>query len=711
VRTFCAASNSFPFLHNSQCRLMTKPCLCRLVRNAGATTNILTVLPYADKRAKQRSIKFSDESLSAESFIDASDGDVSKRYAVATLLEQFTWVAGIGDVGIRRHALEQIVSGLLESELRAAEQAERAAEQTERAAEQKQLAAVLSRSLAKAAADDLRAICDVISAAPTRARSTSSSRSVPDALDAPPMPATQQTDDDDEGVVPTADQLEAAGSAARAAVSRAGGVEFRDFVGTWSLPASDGAWLAAADAIAGNFEAMLNKPISGYKRQASDTVQARLDELVTFREKGAEARNAANFPREFEIKVTHPFVFAVLNETAASLQALLPQAKLHLYSENVGKIANKLMHRNADAMFFADAEMKVSKFDARARRDSLVAVEAKRCLNAQGQSDALVGGERDFIIVSGDKPSDEMRIGTSVFTDGAEWYFARMAWRFSDRAEWKREIVLSPPIDVTVSGGWRLLARWFACAFYSAVTTPREPTGLSEIAWTIGGADPWHLTDVLSSGNRSIVSRWRNGVAATVVVKFAVDAVTKARNTTIQQYFAHERAMLRKFASTPAFVHINVQFPAVDAVYVALEDGGASLASFNIRGAAGRALAKVVHQHIWVGALAALKEAKLCHFDITENNVVVAADRASAKLIDLESVTGVGQSAAASPTAAIKEVRPAVASVEFDEQCVCAILRCLWTTEIASFEERAAFVAQFGADEERQRFVDEIAST
>jgi hypothetical protein len=630
------------------------------------------------------------------------------------LLEQFAYVGEIDDVRIRRQVLEQIVSGLLESELRAAEQAERAAEQDERAAEQAEraaeLAAVLSRSLAKAAADDLRAICDVISAAPTRARSTSSSRSVPEALDAPPMPATQQTDDDDEGVVPTADQLEAAGSAARAAVSRAGGVEFRDFVGTWSLPASDGAWLAAADAIASNFEAMLNKPISGYKRQASDTVRARLDELVTFREKGAEARNAANFPREFEIKVTHPFVFAVLNETAAPLQALLPQAKLHLYSENVGKIANKLMHRNADAMFFADAEMKVSKFDARARRDSLVAVEAKRCLNAQGQSDALVGGERDFIIVSGDKPSDEMRIGTSVFTDGAEWYFARMAWRFSDRAEWKREIVLSPPIDVTVSGGWRLLARWFACAFYSAVTTPREPTGLSEIAWTIGGADSWHLTDVLSSGNRSIVSRWRN-VAATVVVKFAVDGVTKARNTTIQQYFARERAMLRTFAATPAFVHINALFPAVDAVYVALEDGGASLASFNIRGAAGRVLAKVVHQHIWVGALAALKEAKLCHFDITENNVVVAADRTSAKLIDLESVTGVGQSAAASPTAAIKEVRPAVATVEFDQQCVCAILHCLWAAEIATFEERSSFVAQFGADDERQRFVDEIVST
>jgi hypothetical protein len=105
----------------------------------------------------------------------------------------------------------------------------------------------------------------------------------------------------------------------------------------------------------------------------------------------------------------------------------------------------------------------------------------------------------------------------------------------------------------------------------------------------------------------------------------------------------------------------------------------------------------------------ALKEHNLCHFDITENNIVVSADRGGAKLIDLESVTGVGQSVAASPTAAINNgVRPAVASVAFDEQCVCAILQCLWVAEIASFEERASFVAQFGAGELRLGLVEQI---
>jgi hypothetical protein len=109
----------------------------------------------------------------------------------------------------------------------------------------------------------------------------------------------------------------------------------------------------------------------------------RLAQLVHSRDKPASAR--ARFPREFEVKVTHPFVFAALEETRLPLQRLLVGASLHLYTENAGKIANKLMHRNADAMLFGDAEMSVSKFDARARRDSLVAVEAKRCLNAQGQ--------------------------------------------------------------------------------------------------------------------------------------------------------------------------------------------------------------------------------------------------------------------------------------------------------------------------------------
>jgi hypothetical protein len=135
----------------------------------------------------------------------------------------------------------------------------------------------------------------------------------------------------------------------------------------------------------------------------------------------------------------------------------------------------------------------------------------------------------------------------------------------------------------------------------------------------------------------------------------------------------------------------------------------AALASFNIRGAAGQVLAKIVREYIWVGALAALNAANLCHFDITEHNVVVAADRTSAKLVDLESVTGVGQPAT-NPTAAIKGVRPALASVAFDEQCVCAILHCLWDADVTSFGGRSSFVAQFGADDERQRFVDKIAS-
>jgi hypothetical protein len=603
----------------------------------------------------------------------------------------------------KKNELKRIAFELFEAARLAAEQAERVAELVERAAER--------------AAERLQAVCNLISAAPAHARSTSSSRSsAPDTfatVQAPPLPATQQTDDDDDGVVPTADQREAADAAATAAASRTGGTEFGDFVNKWSMPGSDdGAeWRTVAEEISGKFQAMLNKPIGGWKRHASDTVQTRLDELSEFRAHGAQARKAAAFPREFETKVTHPFVFAVLNETVQPLQSLQPPATtLHLYTENVGKIANKLMYRNADAMLFGDAEKIVSKLDACALRDSLVAVEAKRWLNAQGQADALVGGERDFVIVSGDAPSEEMRVGTSVFTDGVEWYFARMAWRFSDRGKWTRVIKISSAVDVTASDGWLQLARWFAFAFDQAVTMPREPTGLSQIEWTVGSADSWQLADVLSSGTRSIVSRWRKGTESTIV-KFTAESHFAERTRLVQFYFTHELEMLRKFAEKPSFVHVNALFPVCGGdIYVALEDGGAALASFNIRGAAGRVLAKVVHLYIWVGALAALKEHSLCHFDITENNVVVAADRASAKLIDLESVTGVGQSAAASPTAAIKEVRPAVASVEFDEQCVCAILHCLLSAEIATFEERSSFLAQFGADDERQRIVDEIAS-
>jgi hypothetical protein len=171
--------------------------------------------------------------------------------------------------------LEQIVSGLLESELRAVEQSERAVEQAERTAER-------SQSRAKSAADGLRAICDVINAAPTRVRSTSSSRSpAPDLGSLPSVLATQQTDEDDDGAVPTDDQRAAAAAAARAALSRAGGTEFRDFIDTWSMPEADADRLAVADDILRGFEAMLAKPIGGsWQSQDAETVAMRLAQLV-----------------------------------------------------------------------------------------------------------------------------------------------------------------------------------------------------------------------------------------------------------------------------------------------------------------------------------------------------------------------------------------------------------------------------------------------
>jgi hypothetical protein len=43
-------------------------------------------------------------------------------------------------------------------------------------------------------------------------------------------------------------------------------------------------------------------------------------------------------------------------------------------------------------------EKRVSTFDQCARRHAVIAVEAKRFLDAKGCSDALVGGERDFVL-------------------------------------------------------------------------------------------------------------------------------------------------------------------------------------------------------------------------------------------------------------------------------------------------------------------------
>jgi hypothetical protein len=59
-------------------------------------------------------------------------------------------------------------------------------------------------------------------------------------------------------------------------------------------------------------------------------------------------------------------------------------------------------------------------------------------------------------------------------------------------------------------------------------------------------------------------------------------------------------------AGSPHFAHFLEKFTRLDSVYIALEDCGAALATFNIRGVAGRALATLVHRDIWAGALPVL---------------------------------------------------------------------------------------------------------
>jgi hypothetical protein len=581
-------------------------------------------------------------------------------------------------------------------------QAERQAEaqqhQSERQAEEQHRLASDALSSANCAASNLRNIYNLISAAPTYKGSTSATRSEA-------RPVTQQYDDDVDDKHARARSL-AKADAATVAESRIPtpekGREFSDFVGMWEVPAvGDRAWLTAADNVERNLNTMLSCSINSGK-----TAKDWLDDLIKYRNKRASVRNKANFSPQFEVNVTHPFVFVVLNATKAPLQTLLYGAELHLYTEK-GKMRNAVSYRNADAMFFSDVEKNVT-FDERARRDSLLAVEAKRCLNAEGRSDALVGGERDFMIVSGDAASDMMRVGTSVFTDGVHWFFARIAWRCGDALRWEREIKISPMIDVAKTGGWKLLARWFAFAFHEAVNKPVESTGLRSriIPWQVGAME-WQLCDVMSIGVRSVVTRWANDEHS-AVVKFMFRAC-RERTAKNQKHFEHERQMLRKFAKESSFVHVDSLFMAFDDVYIALEDCGDALANFNIRGAAGKALAKVVVRDIWRGALPVLKAKRLCHFDITEYNVAIGGDRQSARLIDLESVTRFGENAAATPTAATVRRRPDTATAEFDEKCVCAILKCLWEHATSSFMRRKMYVdSHFGTSKSRDNLESRI---
>jgi serine/threonine protein kinase len=215
---------------------------------------------------------------------------------------------------------------------------------------------------------------------------------------------------------------------------------------------------------------------------------------------------------------------------------------------------------------------------------------------------------------------------------------------------------------------------------------------------------------------RRHVRRWHaiNGDALapgadSVIVKFMAAGATQERATKVAGYFAHERAMLQTLAQVSSIVHAHPTFARVDSVFTALEDCGDSLAHLNIRGAAGQALARIVVNDIWRGALAALKAANLCHFDITEHNIAIDVHR-TAKLIDLESCTTIGDATPSSPTATTDVPnRPATATAVFDEQAVCAILKCLWRLEVSSFAKRKSFFNEFAASKEREQLVSDIA--
>jgi hypothetical protein len=125
---------------------------------------------------------------------------------------------------------------------------------------------------------------------------------------------------------------------------------FSDFVGKWTLPTTANAvWHAAADAIFENFD----WPNREFRPMIP--LSARVTNLQAFRNKPASVRADAGFPREFEVKVTHPAVFAVLDETTHPLATLLTDEYLHLYKENAGGLANEVSYRNADAIMFRDA--------------------------------------------------------------------------------------------------------------------------------------------------------------------------------------------------------------------------------------------------------------------------------------------------------------------------------------------------------------------
>jgi hypothetical protein len=285
------------------------------------------------KLPRKRSTEFLDENLSPDSIVVVSDGIANEMFKISFLVEQMPalrTLLRIREPRRQKEFFDQCRTHEFDKACAAAAAAAAAAD-----------AAKDARTNVGTRIDKFTKIFDLIESAPNRAKSTSTSRSgVVDTSNDQWRVTRHQRRNKSTMTKRTAmftnDQLDAAVHAPML-LSHAKAQPHRSAENSPILSASghcrrrtNAVWHAAADAIFENFD-WPNREL-----RPMIPLSAGVQQLQAFRNKPASVRAEAGFPREFEVKVTHPAVFAVLDETTQPLATLLTGEYLHLYKENVG---------------------------------------------------------------------------------------------------------------------------------------------------------------------------------------------------------------------------------------------------------------------------------------------------------------------------------------------------------------------------------------
>ena len=599
---------------------------------------------------------------------------------------------------------------------RAAKEAERAAKEAERAAKEAERAAKESKDVAAKFSEvngKLREHCNERSASRSRSRSRSRGNAPSTAPDA----AADCGDGDGKGAGNDKegtgdgkgqdgaraeagdDEEDDTAAAAAAAVAATDGPATADAIGTSDVEA------AITDVSDARFDPPWELPddIDCDPLTFTD-LDGRKSELTDLRDK--EVRLGHDNRKLSEIDDTQPFVNRLLRDVRKQVDSATPRGQsLYLFQERkkerdndddkfvVGLGYHLDRSRCPDAAFFMrDSAATNVKFDKTAQRSAVLTVEVKRCLDAAHLRNALHEVERDFAELAGGQPTRTMRVGYSIITSGFKWRFVRMWWTVDSRGKWMRTMEASRVIDFVTDGAsfWSTLGRWMKFALTKAMDLPTRQTDLN-LELEFNGYR-YQLDAVLSSGERSTVSRWESAEGTAFVLKVPAGG-SNERKARLSEYFNREAENLDKLMKyVEAHRDVERFFPrrvpvlhVEAATALCLSDEGCALDLLDICGTAGRELALVVKRDIWQGAIDALKELDLRHCDIYATNIVVngAGDARKAKLIDWESAVGLGSPGKVHSPTHTPEVDHKVE--DLDAKCAASMLWFLWDYAAASF--------------------------